>query len=213
MEGTTHRIKNGLAKIGLVLRSHAWQEADARGLTPTQGQVLALLAVRPGRAIRLCEVADELGVTPATASHAVAALVRKRLVQKTRDPGDRRALALTLTEAGRREAGRVLTWPDFLMEAVDALSPEEQRVFLRGLVKMIRVLQESGRIPVARMCVNCRFFRPYVYDDPHQPHHCAFVDAPFGDLELRLDCPDHASLPPEEEFRVWSRFLTMAPGP
>ncbi|MER3418788.1 MAG: MarR family transcriptional regulator, partial [Chloroflexota bacterium] len=25
-----------------------------------------------------------------------------------------------------------------------------------------------------------------------RPHHCAFVDAPFGDRSIRLDCPDHA---------------------
>jgi len=56
---------------------------------------------------------------------------------------------------------------------------------------MIAALQEQGRIPVARMCPTCRFFRPNVHDDPERPHHCAFVDAPFGDRSVRIDCPDH----------------------
>ena len=58
---------------------------------------------------------------------------------------------------------------------------------------MIRTLQEKGRIPVARMCVSCRFFQPFRHDNPARPHHCAFVDAAFGDEELRLDCPDHCT--------------------
>jgi hypothetical protein len=41
------------------------------------------------------------------------------------------------------------------------------------------------------MCVTCRYFRPHVHSDPERPHHCAFVDAPFGDRALRLDCRDH----------------------
>jgi hypothetical protein len=74
---------------------------------------------------------------------------------------------------------------------VEGLDSEEQAALLRILVKMIRVLQDQGAIPVARMCASCRFFRPHAHPDPDRPHHCAFVDAPFGDRELRLECPDH----------------------
>jgi hypothetical protein len=92
------------------------------------------------------------------------------------------------------------------MEAVGELSAAEQAAFLRGLVTMIRTLQEKGRIPVARMCVTCRFFRPFRHDDPARPHHCAFVDAPFGDGQLRLDCPDHAAAPAEQAAATWQAF-------
>ena len=37
------RVTTGLAKIGIALKQQAWAEAGGRGLTPTQGQVLALL--------------------------------------------------------------------------------------------------------------------------------------------------------------------------
>ena len=71
---------------------------------------------------------------------------------------------------------------------------------------MIRTLQTRGRIPVARMCVSCRFFQPFRHDHPTTPHHCAFVDAPFGDGELRLGCPDHAAAPAEQAERTWRVF-------
>jgi DNA-binding MarR family transcriptional regulator len=202
------RVTIGLAKIGLATRSRAWQEAGVAGLTPTQGQILALLRARPARAMRLTALAQGLAVTLATTSDAVRALTAKGLVRKDRSPADGRAIAISLTEAGKREADRVVGWSDFLLDAVDALTPDEQAVFLRGLIKMIRALQLRGEIPVSRMCVTCRFFRPHAHPDRHRPHHCAFVDAPFGDRQLRLDCPDHDDAGAAVEH-VWQAFVAV----
>ena len=44
---------------------------------------------------------------------------------------------------------------------------------------------------MARMCVSCRFFRLHQHEDPAQPHHCDYVNAPIGDQALRLDCPEY----------------------
>ncbi len=184
------RVIIGLSKIGLALKSHAWQDANQHGLTPTQGQILALLCSKVKSGMRLSTIANELGVTAATTSDAVTTLVEKGLVQKTKAVDDGRAIAISLTTQGQNVAAQVADWPDFLLEAVSELSELEQEVFLRGLIKMIRKLQEQRQISVARMCVNCQFFRPNVYADSAQPHHCNFVDAPFGDRELQLDCPD-----------------------
>jgi DNA-binding MarR family transcriptional regulator len=184
------RVATGLAKVGLALKHQAWRQASLRGLSPTQAQILTVL--RPShRGLRLAEVADRLAVTAATASEAVGALARKGLVRKMQDAADLRSLSIRLTPAGRREADRAADWPDFLLKAVDALSPAEQAVFLRALVMMIRTLQDQGQIPVSQMCVTCHFFRPNVHPDPERPHHCAFAAAPFGDRHLRLDCYDH----------------------
>jgi DNA-binding MarR family transcriptional regulator len=198
----------GLAKLGIALKSRAWQEAGAQGLTPTQGQLLALLRLRQRR--RVSDLAEELGITAATASDAIGALVAKGLVAKVRSSQDGRAHLVELTPAGAREADRVAGWPDFLLDAVDALSPAEQAALLRALLKMIRVLQERRQIPVARMCVSCRFFRPNVHPDPERPHHCAFVDAPFGDQQLRLECPDQEPAPAEQAERLWTAFSGSA---
>ena len=206
-EPLAKRLTTGLAKVGLALKQQAWAEAGGRGLTPTQGQVLALLRANPG-GLRPGELATQLGVTAATTSDSVAALARKGLVTKAALAGDGRAVVVRLTPAGTREAAAAAAWPDFLLEAVGELSAGEQAAFLRGLVTMIRTLQRNGRIPVARMCVSCQFFRPFVHDDPAAPHHCAFVDAPFGDGELRLDCPDHLTAPTGQAERTWHAFRT-----
>src|SRR5215211_9333601 len=199
------RVTTGLAKVGLALKQQAWAEAGGRGLTPTQGQVLALLRANPD-GLRLGQLAGQLGVTAATTSDSVGALARKGLVTKAALAGDGRVVVVQLTAAGARAAAAAAAWPDFLLEAVDELSGDEQAAFLRGLVTMIRTLQVRGRIPVARMCVSCQFFQPFQHDDPATPHHCAFVDAPFGDGELRLDCPDHRTAPADQAERAWHAF-------
>jgi DNA-binding MarR family transcriptional regulator len=199
------RVVTGLLKIGLAMKSQAWQGAGIKGITPTQAQIITLLSQSP-IPMRLSEISKALAVTPATASDAVTTLVDKGLVQKGKAANDARAMAITLTDRGKREADEVAGWPDFLMTAVEELSEEEQKIFFRSLLKMIRILQQRGQIPVSQMCVTCRFFQPHVHQDPDRPHHCAFVDAPFGDRDLRLECPDHFQARPETVAKNWQKF-------
>ena len=198
------RIAQGLAKLGTALRHQAWRKASPRGLTPTQGQILAHLRTSPGAT--LAQVSEALAVRPATASSAVGSLVEKGLIEKSRRPGDARVLSLQLTADGKRAASEAVGWPDFLADAVDTLDADERRVLLRALLGMIRNLQTRGEVPVARMCVTCRFFRPRVHDDTLRPHHCALVDAPFGDPDLRLECADHEAADEARAGEVWRTF-------
>lgn len=185
------RTITGLAKICTALRSQSWQGAESQGLTPTQGQILTLLLAKPNEGIRLSAIAEGIATSSATASDAVSALVQKKLVSRERAADDRRAIAIRLTSEGRQQAEQVENWPDFLLDAVEAIPIEEQTVFFKGLTTIIQKLQEEGKIPVSRMCVTCHYFNPHVYDDLERPHHCDLVDAPFGSRDLRLDCPEH----------------------
>ena len=201
-DDTTQRITQGLAKISLAMRHNAWQQAGPRGLNPTQSQILVLLQQHP--MIGVGEVARQLAVTSASVSDSVRALVEKKLVKKTTSKKDTRAVTLSLTASGKAEAARNNTWPDLLSVAVDSMSDSERQIFVRSLVKMVRTLQESGKIPVSRMCVSCRFFKPDTYVAEALPHHCDFVNAPFGDAQLRFDCPDHEqSDQPEKLYAVF----------
>ena len=190
-EPIAQRVITGLSKISTALKSQSWQSAESQGLTPTQGQILALLQANPEKGVRLSVVAKGLATSAATASDAVSSLVKKGLVSREQAADDRRAIALRLTSEGQQQAERAASWPDFLLSAVEELSDEEQTVFFRGLTKIIRKLQEQDKIPVSRMCVTCHYFQANVYEEGNRPHHCQLVDAPFGDRDLRLDCPEH----------------------
>lgn len=205
-------ITTGLTKVAAALRSQAWEEGSARKLTPTQGQILVLLAERATQPMRLNDVARELCLTAATASDAVMTLVEKKLVKKERSPDDQRALVITLTAAGRREAQQTTGWTEVVRAGVRSLTPDEQTVFLRGLTKVMYSLQEQGVISVARMCVGCTYFQPYVHVDAARPHHCGFVNKPMGDGQLRLECPDFIPGSQPDQARRSQEFLRGGEG-
>src|SRR5690606_26786776 len=129
-------VATGVAKLGLVVRTEAWQARNRTGLTPTQSQILALLRSAEPEALSLRALSDGLGVTSSTASQSLDTLVAKGLAARHRSPHDARSLAIRLTSAGRIEADAAAAWPDILMAAAAELDDEEQGIFLRGLTKM-----------------------------------------------------------------------------
>lgn len=205
------KLASGLAKIGLVLRHHAWEVGEHAGLTPTQSQILAVLRARQPRGLSVSILAGELAVSQPTVSDAITALARKSLVKKRKSSEDARVVLVDLTGKGRRAATNSSEWPDFLLQAADALDHAERAVFVRGLVKMVHSLQQSGRIPLARMCTSCVHFRPHAHAGSPSPHHCAYVDAPIGDAELRFDCGEHLGVDPELRPRLWKLFVGGKP--
>jgi DNA-binding MarR family transcriptional regulator len=201
------RIATGLHKLGLALKHQEWSHASEHGISPTQGQILALLAVEDG--LTASAITARLGIGLPTISEAVTALATKGLVRRTPDERHPRARLLRLTADGRRLAVKARAWPEFLTQAVGTLTLAEQTTLLTALMKMIRTLQEEGQIPVQRMCVSCIHFRPHVRDGA-TPHHCAFVDAPMAETQLRLDCHEHEPASAEQQRLHWARFAANA---
>jgi DNA-binding MarR family transcriptional regulator len=207
MEEVAAKIVDGLGRLARVLRKEAWEGATPRGLTPTQGEILRHVAAASSPP-RLSAIASALGIRAPTASKAVAALLEKGLVRKLPAPDDKRAVAITLTAQGKRESARADRWPDTVAFVVQTLGPDEQRVLLRSIVKIIRRLQLRGEID-ARTCAGCHHFRPFAHDSPDAPHHCAYVDAPFGDAALRVDCPEFEPAHPDVAREISTKFLRV----
>lgn len=207
---SSERVLAGFAKVALVMRQASWRAAGERGLTPTQAQILVLLSSLRGGA-GLKEVAARMALTMGTASEAVSALVGKGLVRKGRSDADGRAVVLRLTRAGARESARAGEWPAMMKEAVEALPEAERGALLRGLVGMIRGLQERGSVPTSRMCVECAYFRPNEHPGEVKRHHCLFIGAAIGDADLRLECAEMSPAPEDQRARLWSVFVNGEP--
>lgn len=201
------RIATGLHKIGLAMKQQAWQQANEEGLSATQGQILAALTTHG--ALTGSELSQRLGVTLPTISDSVRVLAEKKLLTKSPDPRHPRASLLTLTKKGAGLGARARSWPEFMVAAVADLSTEEQRAFYSGVLKMIRALQEQGLIPVNGMCVTCTHFRPNVRPGL-SPHHCALVDAPLANDQVRLDCPEHELAAEAPRRELWEQFMRPA---
>lgn len=181
------QLSHGLARLAALARQDDWRAGEVEGLTPTQGDILRVLVQRP-KGLRVTALAAHLNVTQPTASDAATALERKGLVEKLRDPADGRALVLRATRTGRALARR---WPLSFGGLVDVLSEEDQARLLGVVTRGIFELQRRGAISPQRMCLSCRYFAPNVRRGTPRPHHCRFIDAPLGEGDLRIDCPDH----------------------
>lgn len=205
-----HRIREGLTRIATAMRADDWQRAKAAGVNPTQYAILDHLDGRPA-GLGVTDLAFQLGVSQPTATDSIAALERKGLITKRSDPNDRRAVHVLLTEGGRMalETGRAVS--GVAEQAASSLATDEQEHLLVTLIAMIRHLQETNAIPVQRMCVSCRYFRPHAHDDAAKPHHCNFVDAAFGQQDLRIDCREHEIADPSFRAATWNAFQKDRP--
>ena len=153
--------------------------------------MLVVLGRTPDRGRRLSDLAAAVGVSAASMSDSVAALERKGLISKEPAAEDRRAKAIRATPEGLREAAALAEWPEPILSVPAGLPPGDRGDLLRALSTVIVGLQDRNLVSSSRLCVTCRYFRPNQHADADRPHHCAFVDAAFGDRSLRLDCDDH----------------------
>jgi DNA-binding MarR family transcriptional regulator len=199
------RLLDGLERLALVLRADARKSSASLGLNPAQDALLRLLLTRPA-GLRVHALAEHLGVRQPTITDSVIALERKGLVRRHVDPADARA---TLVKSSPRASlQRGTKFRSQAAAALADLSEAEQVSLLKILIKVIRSLQLYGAIPPQRMCVTCKYFRANAHPEAEAPHHCAYVDAPFGDRALRLDCAEHDPAGTAEVARNWDRFLT-----
>ncbi len=202
-----HRIREGLSRIATVLRIDDWNRAKAAGINPTQLAILTLLEGRDS-GLGVKEIAAHLGVSQPTATDSINALERKGCLAKRPGESDRRAVRVVPTAEGDALLRTADIGEGLAGQAVGSLDEGEQEDLLLSLVRMIRHLQEADAIPVQRMCVTCRYFAPFAHKDAARPHHCHFVDAAFGQRELRIDCRDHEDADPATRAATREVFET-----
>jgi DNA-binding MarR family transcriptional regulator len=198
-------LASALRRLTHLAHTSSWDQWAVQRLTPTQRRILDVVASRR-ESLTLSALARELGVTPATASDSVGALESKGLIQKRRSEVDGRALALMLTTEGQSSVTALAALPDPLLNAFDALTPDEQEIFYRSAMKMIHGLQESGALPISRMCVRCQHFEPFRAAESGHPHFCHLAGSPLADRHMRLECPEHEAGDEATQNSIWERF-------
>ena len=121
-------LSESIATTGQMEPNAFVMESD---LTLPQIRVLYMLASGPAR---ISEVAEAHGMARPNASNMVERLVRKGLVERVSDPGDRRVALACLTEKGREAIGAVSHSNYEAMEAIaTVLSIDELELVARAL--------------------------------------------------------------------------------
>ncbi|WP_347358609.1 MarR family winged helix-turn-helix transcriptional regulator [Bdellovibrio sp.] len=192
-QGLTEELQNkiitGLSRVSVALRSDSWEISKKEKLSPTQMQVLTLLEVK--KALTVSALSELLGISKASLSDSVIALENKDLVKKVPSAKDQRSTDILLTSKGSKLALRLKDSSHELVQGLRYLNPSEQSELLFLVSKVIKGLQEEGKITPSKMCVSCKFFAANAHNSKEKPHHCNLIDAAFGAGDLRMDCPEH----------------------
>jgi DNA-binding MarR family transcriptional regulator len=118
------------------------------GVHVSARQVSILDHLDADRPTMLADLADHLGVTPATMSIAVGRLVDDGYITRVLDPANRRKVQLRLTDAGVRvTAANSVLEPSLVEDMLAQLSAKDRRDALRGLALLA---QAAGAAQQAR---------------------------------------------------------------
>ena len=125
-----------MAETSHALRRFYDRRASDLGVTRAQWRVIAILGHNPG--MKQVELADRLDVEPISACRIIDRLEEAGLVERQRDPADRRIWRLSLTRKAQpvREKLSALA-EEVSQEAFAGLSAKEVET-MRGLLARVR---------------------------------------------------------------------------
>ncbi|MQY26718.1 MarR family winged helix-turn-helix transcriptional regulator [Nocardia aurantia] len=133
-----------LAQLGAHATTRFAERVAELDLTPPQAGLLRLLAATPGRSQR--ELADALGLPPSRFVPFADAMEQRGLIERRRNPDDRRLHAIHLTAQGEALLGRLREVGMAHEQAVCAALSAEERSTLQSLLQ--RVAAEQGLTPL-----------------------------------------------------------------
>ncbi|RSD17889.1 MarR family winged helix-turn-helix transcriptional regulator [Amycolatopsis eburnea] len=132
-----------LAQVGAHAAQRFTERIGELDLTPPQAGLLRLVAARPGQSQQA--IAAQLG-TPATRLVALVDGLEKRgLIERRRNPDDRRLYAVELTEDGRAFMGRVAQAAAAHDRALTAALSDGERATLHAL--LTKIATDQGLTP------------------------------------------------------------------
>jgi DNA-binding MarR family transcriptional regulator len=132
-----------LAQLGSHAAARFAERLQPLDLTPPQAGVLRQLAQGPGISQRA--LADALGMHAPRLVALIDEMEARGLVERRRDPADRRNYALALTAAGRTALSDVATVARAHEKAMTAALDGEERGQLLALLQ--RLAEEQGLTP------------------------------------------------------------------
>jgi DNA-binding MarR family transcriptional regulator len=130
----------GLVQLSGLVQAAFARVADRHDLTPLQGRLLCVLAEAPRG---MAELARAFCVEKAALTGLVDRAERRGLVERSPVPGDRRAVRVMLTDAGRRSAATFHA--EVTAELGQLLSPLSRRDREKFRTAMATIARSAGQ--------------------------------------------------------------------
>jgi len=124
-----------LARVGIGFKTQALAKLEEWGFDPYDYSVLAILA--EGAREAQATLADTLGLDPSRVVAVLDSLERRELVERQRDPHDRRRHAVSITPSGKRQLSRLRTTMKELEDEFFAPLDAETRERLHELLLVL----------------------------------------------------------------------------
>ena len=124
-----------LARLGVAFKLKAIERVEQEGSDPHHYSVLAIL--EEGSRETQGTIANALGLDPSRMVAVLDSLEEQGLVERRRDPQDRRRHTVSITPDGRRQLRRLRVIAEELeQELLAPLAPEDRKAFHRLLVQL-----------------------------------------------------------------------------
>lgn len=124
-----------VARVMFQPRVHAMLRKQARVELDRAGAAVLYKLVSEGENIRLCDLADRVGVDSPAITRKVKQLEAEGFLNRQADPDDGRASRLTLTRAGRSAIERLLQARRRWIQALLSSWPNEDKEMLAHLLQ------------------------------------------------------------------------------
>lgn len=140
-----HLLMDLFRTVGLVLMDRA-----APGQPVSLSQLFAIHELDHGAGMSQRELAERLGLEKSTVSRLVADLEADGLIERERDPANRRLYRLEITDAGRRLHSDIASSVNARYRRwTEAMTPEEREGLALGLPALLRAMHDEQRPPEA----------------------------------------------------------------
>src|SRR5437763_4730377 len=134
-----------LGRLGFGLKKQAAEELEAAGFSLYDYSVMALLAEQPSEA--QASIADLLRLDRSQLVGLLDGLEERGLIERRRDPNDRRRHLVSLTPAGRQQLTSLRKTVERIEEEVlEPLDPEE-RATLQSLLLRVAGHRDKRFVP------------------------------------------------------------------
>lgn len=135
------RLRQAISRLYRRLR--VTEASSAASLTPARAS--ALLHVDRRGPMRLSDLAEAEGLNPTMLSRMVGDLVQEGLLERSSDPGDRRAAWVQVTALGSDLARRMRgERTEAVLSALDGLSASDRRAVIKALPALEQLVERLG---------------------------------------------------------------------